>query len=68
MKTFITQQSDLNVAGPNIKALDFAHAIQQAIPLDISVVGELKLTIFSNNLTDKRADMITRQLSESIEI
>lgn len=66
MKTFITQ--DGIAAGPKIEALDFPHAVGISEELGITVIGELKLTIYKEDMTNEDADRITKRLSESIEI
>ena len=66
MKTFITQ--DGLIAGLDIEAFDFAQAVGKAEELGLTVIGELKLTICNENMTNEKADEITKRLSESIEL
>ena len=66
MKTFITQ--DGLITGPDIEAFDFAQAVGKAEELGLTVIGELKLTICNENMTNEKADEITKRLSESIEL
>ena len=62
MKLFLTKNG--NFAGPQIEALDMAHAQQQAFDMDVEVVGEHILTISKKGFTEKDADRMCRALSE----
>ncbi len=63
MKTFITEKDGCE--GPQIEALDFEHAQQQAwAEPGLEVVGELVLTIQRENFTESDADRICKAFSE----
>ena len=64
MKTFITEIDGCE--GPQIEALDFGHAQQQAwAEPGVEVVGELVLTIQRRDFTEKDADKMCKAISES---
>lgn len=63
MKTFLTQKGRFR--GPQIEALDFAHAEQQAFEMDVTVIGEHVLTLSRKGFTESDADRLCKALSES---
>ena len=65
MKTFLTEKDGFE--GPEIEAIDFQHAEQQALELGVNVTGEHILTISCKGFTDIDADRICKALSESYE-
>ena len=62
MKTFITEKAGF--AGPNIEALDFAHAELLVQDTDLTVIGEHRLTISRKGFTPEDADKMCKAFAE----